>query len=1193
MKRLYTLMLSGLVLAASATVAVPTARIKMAKVLNDSKEFFEQRADKQGLRQISPTQKVISGEIAATPTAKASFCFSGKMSETDLKTVKLQKYQATAPNAAAASTRMLKAARKAPSTIADYSAVYDFAASWLLTTGSAPATVTVTVTDETTGAAQISLSGQFALEATFDLTAGTLTVPNKQLLGQDSDGDIYFYVKGADSAGNILDGATDAAATVGTINGSLITFPPMDIWAIGDFNNEDPGWYFLSYNNRMSIQEPEDPNKDPNEGWTSLGEATFQDGWLLPGLGIDQTNRENWYKVELQQNDENKAVYRLVNPYKGNFPLANINECTKNGYIQFDVTDPDHVVFANVEAGFTFTVAGITEFYANNYLSYFVNGGYSVETVIEELGDQIPYTTFKDGVLSLGFTTSAEGDVQYDAGFGTQNSKNGHSRWTDDNDQPLNMSAAVYFPGAKLPEEPSEPVEPEFSVYANGEVNKDLVLNSWWNATLDTQAANPDGTEGKVFSMTHAGTLDGNFCAGFQTPAQGTSAVTGPLHSATLTFKYYATTPCTITVRLSAGKEENKAITVSETDVNKWLTTSFKVADDFKDVSSAWKDWASKGTNDCVFGVVVEQFGADTKVYFNDVNYTDCDTKWEEPKVEPTVYPIPPVPTHDAADVFSLFSGTYRPSMGYITNAWGSGTQYTADVAENGKPVIMMANFSYYGWELMQHIDVTSMEYLHVDFYPAASTSFGFTPISPAKEGETAAHEKLFIVAADTVKVGEWNSIDVPLTYFEGVDFADLFQVKFAEGNGSTVYMANVYFYKQGTVPPTPERDVTGDYSGTFGDFYFRGGIGYFEDDVHIAQDGTTVTLTSDALYTPVTGTLDPATGAISFANEAVGSVTIEGSNYYVRFEPMHYEAPETEDGDGQIVFSSFSATYSPETREISFPADHGFSWIAYSDEAMTAKAGTLEMFDVVKLTWIDPSIDPNEGWTSLGQATFQDGWVLPAFGIDQTDRENWYKVELQQNDANENVYRLVDPYQGDCPVASTNESTKTGYIQFDVTDPDHVVFATDVKAGFASNSVLGIRYLYCYNGLAYFMNAKDLSVDEAVAALSQGIPGYKFSTYKDGIVTLPSWVDEEGDVMSESCFGISLTPGYYGWQDETKNSLNMETKIFFPGADSIREVNAASEAAPEVYYNLHGQRIAKPTVPGLYIRNNTKVVVR
>lgn len=45
----------------------------------------------------------------------------------------------------------------------------------------------------------IPLNDKFSVTATVNLTAGTVSIANGQKVGEDSDGDIFFYVKGADA----------------------------------------------------------------------------------------------------------------------------------------------------------------------------------------------------------------------------------------------------------------------------------------------------------------------------------------------------------------------------------------------------------------------------------------------------------------------------------------------------------------------------------------------------------------------------------------------------------------------------------------------------------------------------------------------------------------------------------------------------------------------------------------------------------------------------------------------------------------------------------------------------------------------------------------------------------------------------------------------------------------------------------
>lgn len=166
------------------------------------------------------------------------------------------------------------------------------------------------------------------------------------------------------------------------------------------------------------------------DSWIDLGEAVLMDGWVLPGLGINQTNPKYWYKVPVQK-DADRPVYRLVDPYHIG-PAADYNESTKVGYIVLDATDPDHVVVNPdmVSAGFASEKLGINEFYCYNMLGFACANfpEYTTQEIIDRVGDGYPYTTFKDGVFSLTYIID-EGEKLYDANYGNENNPTGGFHW--------------------------------------------------------------------------------------------------------------------------------------------------------------------------------------------------------------------------------------------------------------------------------------------------------------------------------------------------------------------------------------------------------------------------------------------------------------------------------------------------------------------------------------------------------------------------------------------------------------------------------------------------------------------------------------------------------------------------------------------------------------------------------------------
>ena len=339
---------------------------------------------------------------------------------------------------------------KAPTagaTIADYDGEYTLSCVWGLSSGSAPETLNISVTDAAAGT--VAITGftpyqDFVVKGTLDLTAGTLSIANNQDLGKDTEGDeCYFYVKGfnADYSG-LVAGALNVAATVGTIDGKTITFPEDDIWAIGDPNAENLGYWFLSMDNSLTYGVA-----DPNVGWEDWGEATFQDGWVCPALGIDQTDPNNWYKVKLQKSTEYDGVFRLVDPYLGDSPVAKYNAITTGGYISFDISDPDHVYFGVDRAGFANETLDITNLYCYNTMTWaMLYLGVGPDELIATYSDYIDFSTYDatEHVLTLSCPMTAPG-YEPDACFGVPGEEDGGYCWTDSNDEAANMETKIFF----------------------------------------------------------------------------------------------------------------------------------------------------------------------------------------------------------------------------------------------------------------------------------------------------------------------------------------------------------------------------------------------------------------------------------------------------------------------------------------------------------------------------------------------------------------------------------------------------------------------------------------------------------------------------------------------------------------------------------------------------------------------------
>lgn len=372
------------------------------------------------------------------------------------------------------------------------------------------------------------------------------------------------------------------------------------------------------------------------------------------------------------------------------------------------------------------------------------------------------------------------------------------------------------------------------TVYKNGSIqltndldgeggNPDALFTyySWWNADVDFVTsrleetnAPSDGQVMKFWANGAAGYTDASFGIYLANPGKtlfGYPLSTGMLHDATLTFDYYMVGSGTYTLRLTAGEgeayEEDYNLNTENFNGN-WTSVSIKIADAFPKISKFWNE----GVNDqkgYVFAVILTNGKEGDAIYFNNIEYKDTDETWEPADNTDAEPADVPTPTLASSDVLSIFSSAYAPATTFNIGYWGQ-TTGSELIEIDGKKVYKLRAFNYLGWELNPHINISDYEYMHVDFWTAVETPFGFTPISPSYEEGVPNLEKGYVVP--NVVLIEWNSYDVPLSYWaEDVDLSDIFQIKFDQGAGPEViaYLTNVYFWK-GEGPDGPGTDEPG-----------------------------------------------------------------------------------------------------------------------------------------------------------------------------------------------------------------------------------------------------------------------------------------------------------------------------------------------------------------------------------------------
>ena len=258
-----------------------------------------------------------------------------------------------------------------------------------------------------------------------------------------------------------------------------------------------------------------------------------------------------------------------------------------------------------------------------------------------------------------------------------------------------------------------------------------------------------------------------------------------------------------------------------------------------------------------------------------------------------------PTPIHDETlnNVISVYSDSYTDISGVNLNPpWGQATQ-VSEVDLDGNTTLLYENLNYQGTDWSGNPqDVSGAEYLHVDFWTSTSTDLGFFLISPGR-----VETEVLLIPAGTL--GEWNSVDIPLTSFTGVDLTNVIQFK-ADGNGD-IYFDNYYFWATEGAPNNDATlsdllidgtTVTGFDSGTYSyDVELPEGTTLVPtvtatptdgNASHVVNDAASIPGTTEVVVTAENGTTE-LTYSVNFSIEGVAPVSD-----YCETEVWHFNNP-------------------------------------------------------------------------------------------------------------------------------------------------------------------------------------------------------------------------------------------------------------------------------------------------------------
>ena len=182
---------------------------------------------------------------------------------------------------------------------------------------------------------------------------------------------------------------------------------------------------------------------------------------------------------------------------------------------------------------------------------------------------------------------------------------------------------------------------------------------------------------------------------------------------------------------------------------------------------------------------------------------TEYAVDFEVTEIVAPINSAPAPPTRSASDVVSIYSSAYTNLAGtdYFPD-WGQAGQGSswAEFDLNGDKMLQYVNLSYQGIQFGSRVDVSGMQYLHMDVWTSADgdiTDLETSLINITDTNPAVATEK---PVTKSLTAGEWTSIEIPISDYtsQGLTVTEIFQLKFVgtPWASGTVFIDNIYFYK-------------------------------------------------------------------------------------------------------------------------------------------------------------------------------------------------------------------------------------------------------------------------------------------------------------------------------------------------------------------------------------------------------------
>lgn len=231
---------------------------------------------------------------------------------------------------------------------------------------------------------------------------------------------------------------------------------------------------------------------------------------------------------------------------------------------------------------------------------------------------------------------------------------------------------------------------------------------------------------------------------------------------------------------------------------------------------------------------------------------------------------------------------------------------------------------------------------------------------------------------------------------------------------------------------------------------------------------------------------------------------------------------------------------------------------------------------------------DPDADWTDLGMATYTDAFTESIMGTPTTATGGTWKVKVQRNNHDPELFRLVNPYAA---WESPNDD-----IKYDTENNYYMTFIVREYDGF---NLVGIPTFYTglvregYGNFAISNQAADaVTTEEDYLMLYYYNPGC-LGYMENGVITYTSYCYIQQTEQYLNFYGFFGTFDPYGTFVSANSKGNF--RIVMPDAEDGAKAVTRDESGATEYYNLQGVRVEHPRRGEPVIRKNganAKVII-